>query len=56
MLWLLLSAPLWLLFFLPGWLAYLAVLIWYLYRCLKGWLRFRDNRLPNPTPESANPL
>ena len=49
-LWLLLSAPLWLLFFLPGWLAYLAVLIWYLYRCLKGWLRFNADRLPVDLP------
>jgi uncharacterized membrane protein len=54
-LWLLLSAPLWLLFVLPGWVAYLAVLIWYLYRCLKGWLRFKDSRLPTdfaPEPTS----
>ena len=51
-LWLLLSAPLWLLFVLPGWVAYLAVLIWYLYRCLKGWLRFKDSRLPADFPPS----
>ena len=49
-LWLLVLAPLWLLFIVPGWLAYLAVLLWYLYRCLKGWLRFRDNRPPIDWP------
>jgi len=44
-LWLLLAAPLWLLFF-PGLLAYGVVGLWYLYRCLRGWLRFNDNREP----------
>lgn len=47
LLWLVLAAPLWLLFFLPGMAAYTVVGLWYLYRCLKGWLRFTDNRLPN---------
>ena len=56
--WLLLLAPLWLLFVFPGWLAYLVVLFWYLYRCLKGWLRFNDQRWPqtqtsSPVQESA---
>ena len=50
LLWLIVFAPLWLLFIFPGWLAYLAVLIWYLYRCLKGWLRFRDDRPPTDFP------
>jgi uncharacterized membrane protein len=45
--WLLLAAPGWLLF-LPGLIAYTVVGLWYLYRCLRGWLRFNDNRLPDP--------
>jgi uncharacterized membrane protein len=45
-LWLVLASPLWLLLFLPGLLAYMAIALWYLYRCLRGWLRFNDNRLP----------
>jgi uncharacterized membrane protein len=50
LLWLLLLSPLWLLFLFPGWLAYLVVLLWYLYRCLKGWLRFNADRLPVDLP------
>ena len=46
-LWLLLSGPLWLLFFLPGMVAYSVIGLWYLYRCLRGWLRFNDNRFPD---------
>ena len=46
LLWLVLLSPLWLLFFLPGALAYALVWLWYLYRCLKGWLRFNDHRWP----------
>ena len=46
LLWLVLLSPLWLLFFLPGALAYALVWLWYLYRCLKGWLRFNDQRWP----------
>ncbi|MEJ5991440.1 hypothetical protein WG902_15660 [Ramlibacter sp. PS3R-8] len=46
-LWLALSAPLWFLLFLPGAIAWCIVGLWYLYRCLRGWLRFNDNRLPD---------
>ncbi len=46
LLWLVVLAPLWLLFILPGWLAYFLVLLWYLYRCIKGWLRMNANRPP----------
>jgi uncharacterized membrane protein len=53
LLWLLLLSPLWLLFLFPGWLAYLAVLFWYLYRCLKGWLRFNADRLPVDFPSDS---
>lgn len=50
LLWLVLLAPLWLLFIVPGWIAYLGVLLWYLYRCIKGWLRFNGDRLPTDHP------
>jgi uncharacterized membrane protein len=50
-LWLLLTTPLWFLFLLPGMFAWMLVGVWYLYRCLKGWLRFNDNRFPDvPLP------
>ena len=45
--WLVLCSPLWLLFLLPGMAAYTVIGLWYLYRCIKGWLRFNDNRLPD---------
>ena len=44
--WLVLCSPLWLLFVLPGMAAYTVIGLWYLYRCIKGWMRFNDNRLP----------
>ena len=46
LLWLVLTSPLYLLMFLPGFLAWLVIGAWYLYRYLRGWLRFNDNRLP----------
>ena len=45
-LWLVLTAPLWVLLVLPGAIAYTIVGLWYLYRCLRGWLRFSDGRPP----------
>ena len=42
--WLVLLSPLWLLLVLPGAIAYGLVWLWYLYRCIKGWLRFNSNR------------
>jgi len=42
--WLVLLSPLWLLFVLPGFVAYGIVWIWYLYRCLRGWMRFNSHR------------
>ena len=45
-LWLVVTSPLWLLFFFPGAIAYTIVGLWYLYRCLRGWLRFADSRPP----------
>jgi uncharacterized membrane protein len=29
-----------------AWLPYTVVGFWYLYRCIRGWLRFNDNRAP----------
>ena len=47
LLWLLLTGPLWFLLVLPGAAAYTLIGAWYLYRCLRGWLRFNDNRFPD---------
>lgn len=44
LLWLLLLSPLWLLFIFPGAIAYGIVWLWYLYRCIRGWMRFSGNR------------
>jgi uncharacterized membrane protein len=46
-LWLVVTGPLWLLLFFPGAVAYTIVGLWYLYRCLRGWLRFADGRSPS---------
>lgn len=45
-LWLVVTGPLWLLFVIPGWIAYSIIGLWYIYRCIRGWLRFSENRLP----------
>ena len=45
-LWLAVTSPLWLLFIFPGAIAWTVVGFWYLYRCIRGWLRFNDNRTP----------
>jgi uncharacterized membrane protein len=44
LLWLVLCSPLWLLFGLPGAAAYTVIGFWYLYRCIKGWLRIADGK------------
>ena len=44
--WLVLLSPLWLLFLVPGMIAHGVVLLWYLYRCIKGWMRFNNRRYP----------
>ena len=44
MLWLVLTSPLWLLFFFPGAAAYTVIWFWYLYRCIRGWMRFAGQR------------
>jgi uncharacterized membrane protein len=38
------TSPLWFLFVLPGWIAWTIVGLWYLYRCLRGWISFNDGR------------
>jgi len=43
-LWLLVTSPLYLFFVLPGVIAHAIVGLWYLYRCIRGWLRFTDGR------------
>ena len=53
--WLVLLSPLWLFFIFPGAIAYAVVWLWYLYRCLKGWLRFNANRLPQEHHPSQEP-
>ena len=40
------SAPLYLLLFLPGFIAHAIVGLWYLYRCIRGWLRFTEGKPP----------
>jgi len=46
LLWLVVTGPLWLLFIAPGWIAYSIIGLWYIYRCIRGWLRFNDGRPP----------
>ena len=45
-LWLVVTGPLWFLIILPGAIAYTVIGLWYLYRCLRGWLHFNEDRLP----------
>ncbi len=44
--WCALSSPLFMAFFFPGVFAWSVIGFWYLYRCIKGWLRFANNRMP----------
>jgi len=44
LLWFVLTAPLFLLLFLPGAAAWFVIGLWYLYRCLRGWIAFSDRR------------
>jgi len=45
-LWLVLTAPLFALLIFPGYIAWTVIGAWYIYRFVRGWLRFNDNRLP----------
>ena len=38
------AAPLWFIFIFPGWVAYIVIGLWYLYRCVRGWIAFNDRR------------
>jgi uncharacterized membrane protein len=43
--WCVLTSPLFMLFVMPGAFAWAVIGFWYLYRCIKGWLRFSNNRM-----------
>jgi uncharacterized membrane protein len=45
-LWLALTSPLFALLFFPGAIAWTLIGAWYIYRFLRGWLRFNDHRFP----------
>lgn len=51
LLWLVLALPLWSLV-VPGAIAYAAIGLWYLYRCIRGWLRLNDGQ---PAPGTERP-
>ncbi len=44
LLWFVVTSPLYLLFVLPGVWAWCLVGLWYLYRCIRGWIAFADRR------------
>ena len=44
LLWFLLTSPLFLAFVLPGAFAWFVIGLWYLYRCIRGWIAFSDRR------------
>jgi uncharacterized membrane protein len=46
LLWLVLTSPLFALLIVPGYIAWTIIGAWYIYRFLRGWLRFNDNRFP----------
>ena len=41
------TAPLWVFIILPGWIAWTLISIWFLYRCIRGWLNL-NSRQPMP--------
>jgi len=50
LLWLLLTSPLWLIFVFPGYAAWFLIGLWYLYRFIRGWWAFAEQR-PMPVPQ-----
>ena len=40
----LVTIPLWLLFVLPGWIAWGLISIWFLYRCVRGWMNLNNRK------------
>ena len=49
LLWLVLTSPLFVLLFIPGAVAWFIIGLWYLYRCIRGWMRFASNQWPQTT-------
>jgi uncharacterized membrane protein len=49
LLWLALSSPLFILFLFPGLAAWTVIGLWYLYRFIRGWWSFIENK-PMPSP------
>jgi len=49
LLWFALTLPLYALLWAPGAAAWVAIGLWYLYRCIRGWINFNDGRaMPVP--------
>jgi uncharacterized membrane protein len=44
LLWFVVTSPLFVLLFVPGAIAWFVIGLWYLYRCLRGWIAFGDRR------------
>ena len=44
LLWFVVTAPLFALLFVPGAIAWFVIGLWYLYRCVRGWIAFSDRR------------
>ena len=44
LLWLVVTTPLYILLVVPGLIAWFVVGAWYIYRCIRGWMRFNDNQ------------
>ena len=44
LLWFVATWPLFLLLFVPGAVAWFVIGLWYLYRCVRGWIAFNDRR------------
>jgi len=56
LLWLALTLPLWAFFVFPGWAAWFAIGLWYLYRFVRGWWAFIENRsMPLSTGQLDRP-
>ena len=44
LIWLVVTVALCFLLVFTGWIAYVVIGLWYLYRCLRGWIAFNDRR------------
>jgi uncharacterized membrane protein len=45
-LWFVVTGPLWIFFVIPGAIAWTVVGLWYIYRYIRGWLRFNNHQTP----------